>query len=286
LNTTRATAFEDPNRCGGSRQTNDPSKQRRFPLELRRAGAGAALLLFLALLPAAVSCQGAEPGAEEALSSKGQQENKPTPLVTLEFSVAGMTCKSCAQQASRVLLSQVPYIEDARVDFETKAARISVKAPVARDQVRQALASLGFEARFPDDPPTESVLLPEGERAQLDIQTVTHGDALRIENHLAQGKITIFDYYADWCGPCHLLTPKLERLLLKYKDLALRKVDIVDWESEAARQASRDFRLPGLPFTRIFDDRGNLLGEVQGNFLEKIEEVLQAHGRAPSERDG
>jgi len=111
------------------------------------------------------------------------------------------------------------------------------------------------------------------------IKTISHGEAIQIKEHLVQGKITIFDYYADWCVPCRVLTPKLERLLLRYEGVILRKVDIVNWESAAAKQASRDFRLPGLPFTRIIDDKGNLLGQIQGNFIEKIEAIIREHAK-------
>ena len=96
---------------------------------------------------------------------------------------------------------------------------------------------------------------------------------------MAAGKITIFDYYAEWCGPCHLLSPKLERLVLKYENVALRKLDLVDYDSKLAAQATRQFRMPGLPFTRVFDDRGKLLGQIHGNRLEDIEAIVRPLAR-------
>ena len=113
---------------------------------------------------------------------------------------------------------------------------------------------------------------------------MSHGNAIRIKDHLARGKVTIFDYYADWCGPCHLLSPKLERLVLRYENVALRKVDLVDWKSKAARQATREFKLPGLPFTQVYDDRGKLLGQVEGNAIEEIEKLIRPHARLRQEQ--
>jgi thiol-disulfide isomerase/thioredoxin len=88
------------------------------------------------------------------------------------------------------------------------------------------------------------------------------------------------DFFADWCGPCHLLTPKLERLVLNHDKLALRKVDISNWESPAARQATAEFGMPGLPYVRIYDERGQLLGAVHGNHIDQVEHIVKGR-KAP-----
>ena len=82
------------------------------------------------------------------------------------------------------------------------------------------------------------------------------------------------DYYADWCAPCKILSPKIERLLLKHRQVALRKIDIVDWNSAAAKQATRQFQIPGMPFVVVYNDSGHVLGTVQGNHVERIEALI------------
>ena len=216
-----------------------------------------------------------------AVSAAGGDSSKGNELQgrrTIEFSVLGMACENCAKSA-KGLLSKVPGVVKASVNFNTKAGRIETSGRVSKEQVSNALSTFGFEAQFAGEqsrkPLSKEVL------SSLDIKTITHGKAIRIRKHLAPGKITIFDYYADWCGPCHLLTPKLERLVQRYENVALRKVDVVDWESKVARQATRELKLQGLPFTRIFDDKGNLLGQVMGNSIAKIEEIVGQYGRFP-----
>lgn len=203
--------------------------------------------------------------------------DEPDPSTVMEFSVLGMNCASCADAATRALKA-VPGVVEPTVDFDSKVGRVRSDGEVSREQIEAALATLGFEARFGDEP-LDSDPLPEEVRAGLDLKTVSHGERVRIKNELASGKITVFDYYADWCGPCHLLSPKLERLVLEYDNVALRKVDLVDYESEAARQATRDFGLPGLPFTRVFDERGKLLGQVHGNRIDDIAAIVRPHAR-------
>ena len=188
-----------------------------------------------------------------------------------------MHCGNCADSATTALAT-VPGLLEPAVNFDSKQARVRSDGTVTRKQIRDALATLGFEARFENEA-LDSDPLPEEIRAGLDIQTVSHGEKIRVKDHLAPGKITIFDYYAEWCGPCHLLSPKLERLVLKYENVALRKVDLVDYESKVAAQATREFRMPGLPFTRVFNDRGKLLGQIHGNRFDDIEAIVRPFAR-------
>ncbi len=202
-----------------------------------------------------------------ALAGSAVGFGKEKPSLTLEFSVAGMSCDGCAQNATKVL-KKIRGVQTVTIDFASQHAVVTGRE-ITREQIEEALGTFGFEARFSGDTIVQS--LSEEEKAGLDIATASHGEAFELADHLTAGKITIFDYYADWCGPCHLLTPKLERLLLKYDGLALRTVDISSWESEAAKQAN----LPGLPFVRIYGPQGKLLGSVQGNQIQKVEEVIQ-----------
>jgi len=189
-----------------------------------------------------------------------------------------MTCGTCANTATG-LLAGIPGVHAACVDFDSGRGTVAAERGVGAADIRSALSASGFEARFPGDAPAESGPLSEEDRAGLDIRTVSHGEAVSIAAQLAPGKVTIFDYYADWCGPCHLLTPKLERLLMRYGNVALRKVDIVDWESDAAKQATREFRLSGLPYVRVYGPDGSLLGSVVGNHVERVEALLEGQVR-------
>ncbi len=48
--------------------------------------------------------------------------------------------------------------------------------------------------------------------------------------------ITIIDYYADWCGPCQIISPTLEKLEQEYAGkLKVEKVD-VDAQPDLAQQ--------------------------------------------------
>src|ERR671936_385422 len=65
-------------------------------------------------------------------------------------------------------------------------------------------------------------------------QVIAHGQQVNRKQHLVRGKITIIDFYADWCGPCRMITPWLEQLTKSDPNIVLRKIDIINWQSPVA----------------------------------------------------
>lgn len=191
---------------------------------------------------------------------------------TFEFTIEGMTCQGCVNTATKTLW-QVEGVDSVSVDLETKKAVVIADEMVTETDLKDALDSrTNFEALFSGETLPEP--LSENEKEGLDIKTITGGKKMKFKDYLAPGKITIFDFYADWCGPCRVFSPKVERLLLEDDSLALRKVDVVNWKSGIAKQLTQDYKLPALPFTLIFDDQENLLGKVEGNDIEKVKEII------------
>ncbi len=101
-----------------------------------------------------------------------------------------------------------------------------------------------------------------------DIRTISHGEPVNLRHHLAEGKYTLFDYYADWCPPCRELSPALEDLARRHPNLALRKIDIVDWSHPVAAQQG----VTDLPYLRLYGPDGRLIreGEATLDDLRKL----------------
>jgi len=160
------------------------------------------------------------------------------------------------------------------VDFETKRARVEAKRAIANDEIRSSLMKLGFEARFAGDPDQQPI--PPAERARLDIRATPTGAMIDLGRDLAAGKVTIVDFWAEWCGPCHLLTPKLEWMVHENARVALRTVELTDWKSPAGIQATRQFRVPALPYVRVYDANQKYVGDVVGTDIDKIRKLVDA----------
>ena len=131
------------------------------------------------------------------------------------------------------------------------------------------------------------VAIPDAGAMAADVQTITHGREVDLEAHLVAGKFVLFDFYADWCGPCRALEPQLLDLAGRYADrLALRKVDVVNWDSEVSRQ----YRISSIPYMVLYGpdgarlaagDAGTVLHRLQSD-LGAGDETLSSSGTNPS----
>src|SRR4029077_20452617 len=78
--------------------------------------------------------------------------------------------------------------------------------------------------------------------------------------HLALGNVTIVDFYADWCGPCKAVEPTIQQLAKSDPEIAVRKIDIVNWASPVATQ----YRVSTIPRVEIYGRKGQLVATVKG----------------------
>ena len=61
--------------------------------------------------------------------------------------------------------------------------------------------------------------------------------------------ISIVDFYADWCGPCKMMAPVIDKIAEENPELNVAKVN-VDHEGELAAQ----FGIMSIPTLVIFKD--------------------------------
>ena len=186
--------------------------------------------------------------------------------------VRGLHCQACVAKATEAL-EKLDSVESVKINLEDGAATIEVASDFDRAQLKDAILAVDLELLFAEETPIVS-LGPE-ELAGLDIQTVSRGEKIRLEDHLAKGKFTLFDFTAEWCKPCQILSPKLERMVQESDDVALRMVDIVDWKSDMAKHATKAFKLSGIPFVRIYGPDGKHLGDVKGLQPQKITALIE-----------
>ena len=102
------------------------------------------------------------------------------------------------------------------------------------------------------------------------VAVISHGAQVDINQHLALGNVTVVDFYADWCGPCKRLSPSLEQMMRTDPEIALRKIDIVNWNTAMARQ----FNVHSIPQVNVYDRSGRLVGTVVGVDFEKVKSYV------------
>ena len=102
------------------------------------------------------------------------------------------------------------------------------------------------------------------------VEVISHGAQVNINQHLALGNVTVVDFYADWCGPCRQLSPSLEQMAKTDPEIALRKIDIVNWKTPVARQ----FNVNSIPQVNVYNRSGSLVGTVNGADIDKIKSYV------------
>jgi thioredoxin 1 len=99
------------------------------------------------------------------------------------------------------------------------------------------------------------------------IDMVRGNKEINLEDHLVRGKVTVIDFYADWCGPCRTLSPHLEDMAAHDPDIALVKINIIDWHSPVAKQ----FGITAIPRVQVYNPFGRLVGTSVGVRPQEIE---------------
>lgn len=61
---------------------------------------------------------------------------------------------------------------------------------------------------------------------------------------------TLVDFWADWCGPCHLVAPALEEIAAEHgRDLTVAKLNIDEYP-----EIAQDYGVMSIPTLIIFKD--------------------------------
>lgn len=87
------------------------------------------------------------------------------------------------------------------------------------------------------------------------VKVISRGKLINVLKYIEPGKYTAFLFYADWCAPCKTLKPRLEQLARSVDNLALREIDIINWENPLAAY----YNLPSIPYFIIYGPDGNFI---------------------------
>lgn len=83
--------------------------------------------------------------------------------------------------------------------------------------------------------------------------------------------LSMVDFWADWCGPCRMLTPVMEELASRYGEKVLVGKVNVDREPELARR----FGVMSIP-TVVFLKNGREFDRLMGAMgPEAFQEILE-----------
>ena len=94
----------------------------------------------------------------------------------------------------------------------------------------------------------------------VDAAVISHGERVELSDHRVEGKFTIIDFGAPWCGPCHEAARDLKVYLGEHDDTAVRAVTM------GGNDPDESYSLPvakqhlqwvdAIPYFIVFDRNG------------------------------
>ena len=89
---------------------------------------------------------------------------------------------------------------------------------------------------------------------------------------VSNGKPTVIDFWATWCGPCKRMAPLVEQLAEQYAD----RVNIGKCDIEEAEELAAQFGVTSIPTVVLLTASGEQTGRLVGlQSKAKLEEEIE-----------
>jgi thioredoxin 1 len=89
---------------------------------------------------------------------------------------------------------------------------------------------------------------------------------------LKNNKLTLVDFYADWCGPCKMLSPILERIASEETNFDIAKINV-----DESQYLAMKYQVMSIP-TMILFKNGSPIDSIIGfSDDKKIRNLINNH---------
>ena len=187
------------------------------------------------------------------------------------LSLRGIDCESCGARIIAALKRQPGVYELA---FDRKKAEVTVvHAPAAMGLTKLLATVRSTDIDVVLGAGQGTYLPPAKYPAGADVRTISAaGESVELQDHVVAGKVTVFDFFAAWCRPCREVDAHLVAVLGGRDDVAVRKLDVVDWDTPLAQRYLAE--VPTLPYVVVYDRRGRPIAAIAGLDLVAIDRAL------------
>ena len=82
-------------------------------------------------------------------------------------------------------------------------------------------------------------------------------------------ELIVVDFYADWCGPCRMLSPNIDKLSEEYKNIKFAKVNVDD-----CSELAQELGITSIPAVFFFKDAKVINSFVGFKPYEEIKTII------------
>ena len=93
----------------------------------------------------------------------------------------------------------------------------------------------------------------------------------RFEEVLKNNHFVLVDFYADWCGPCKMVAPVLE----KFKEEVIGKMEVVKINVDNEETLVWQYGVQSIPTLLFFKDGKPFRKEIGYRTLQQLHQILE-----------
>ena len=187
------------------------------------------------------------------------------------LSLFDIDCAECADKVVRELRKEGAVYQTS-FDKRRVVLRVVVDPRITDDRILAAVQRAGFRAKLGEGGGAYLPQVKPPDGADVATPVVDGSDVPDLAVLLVRGKVTLVDFYADWCGPCRDVDKHVKETLRARTDVAYRRLDVVDWDSPLAAHYMR--KVPNLPYVIVFAPDGHKVDAIAGLDLARLDAAI------------
>ena len=205
-------------------------------------------------------------------SAVGDSPADSSTLSSVVISLQDISCQSCGASVVKLLQRHKGV---AAAEFDRDSVEIAVQydpSSIEPRDLTMAIRQAGYDSVVGAG--QGSYAAAQEFSPALDVDWISRaGEAVDIEAHVVPGKVTVFDFYAVWCGPCRQVDEEMNVILASSSSVALRKINVVDWSSPVAEEYLQ--KVAGLPYVVVYGNDGHRVGAIEGLNLKRLRRAIE-----------
>ncbi len=102
------------------------------------------------------------------------------------------------------------------------------------------------------------------------------------ESAIGKSTIVVFDFWAEWCGPCKAFAKIIDDLMAQnldlLEDVTIAKVNVEEVDQELQQVIAQQFRISAIPTMFVFYNGGLVQFQTESGPLDRIVGALPPEG--------